>query len=1581
MGLRKWTIEVGGIERKYTKISYEKKLDMNSPTKFKAVIENTLDIKFMDTVVFKRNGIALWKGYVEDKDVEWDKNGNFLNLSGRDAAFIIWKKYLEDFSNYAQKTAGFFGQVSATELILFLMRCPHSDPCNVWDSVNGWTLQYPNNKEGWGLDASKLQCSAARTVMSSPSSGAGDPQYCKLRERGFGYRNSGNQWASSIMDAIGVSIPDTTWSTNGVSPWVNNVDYEHNNIKSNISYSGPDSGAVVSFDSPPENLPSVTPTGNITFTYGSNEIDGSGTNFLSFTEGDQISDGYYWYVIEEIDSDTLMYISSPYPYSTVTVAFDGNVSAQLSQINSLGIELWYKTDGSWDFWATAHYSVWIWVETQGMWEYLFDQTDGDVGVGGKGWTIREVDISKYIKTYEDLANVKIRVENESGANLSVYIGYMRLFLSYVSSGTQNGPNSILGSQDYFDISFPNQDIMGVYFESRMDNDSYPRNYEIVSQIGIKEIIGPATPRNPKAWTEYPSNTPRLVKNGGGSSPDVAFLFHAYSGEVTKNYQDWGASGLAEYDFVNSFTLNSSPTPSKDLHLATIFCASDTEGSRSQLDTNISAHFVALDIDSTYAFAGFVVHICIDSHYPSTTDSVPTVLQFDTQYFYEVKHVDGTVFIKIWSNAGTLYNKSFSYAYALRYLYDAQTWGATETYSESPIYTPLFPSTSPPEYGIDTDLTEAVANLGDWTQDQDYDGIHNPWTVYAFSNTTDKWIGIQAGPAELGSKAYSFRFNNLWSSGGILYTGGSITGGSITLKGRLYNGGSGHWDNVSIRVYVSIDGVNWKHNSGVDNVTFSSTDWTEQTLDLTDALMQIANPLPLVNLAGYWNVMVRLEFLGYSAGGDENHGGVEVCWMYWNSISGSGSWDNTGLNGDIQETSSQQAEIQLVPEVTNDGSKGGPYIDCVHSWNPVNIGNIRIRITKDDPDHGWAVSQVYVYGATEIRLRPYLGGVIYDDGSGRATVPPETAPVSPDPISGHYTGGPYIKNVIFEDSFSSPIGPVNIGRSRVLDALNFVVQQCYDQYYNVFEWWIDPDDNNTLHIKSLKGSDKSQTVFFEKANEPSGSDSHAKATNIKREKYVDDTVQRVYVVGEGEQKTQQEASVWVENEDAMDEIGTFYEEIDHEKSLAPDERGNPSVAQIIGEVYIKKNSTKRDQTVFKVSKDPYNTFDYTNPDDTSTYDIGDEVWVKDALTQSNESMRVENIGVEVDYTGEVVTIYCDYPRYRFEDEIQTIYAQLRKIGAVGVIKPDWTAQGIDQTQIDASAISAKSNFEKSAKNEESSQDKDIRTDEWSVEDESGNTPSSYEDYLADGTTKYQKATNSADFHGMQWNKTSSWMQLQGPSSDNSHTHTLRVAITQDDLGDILSLTLDRNPNMVLEVKIYEEHTDSPTWWADGDFFEAGLRGNVNASTEYTNPIGFWFHGVKQGEIVKLYAYYSLDGVTVVKKYIRDLNVGGKYGSGTALINPQKYRLEIVSNNTTTLPNGDIISNPQGTVIFNVYDLNTPDGSGEKNPTTVIGLFNGTDPASITVVPLWALISGTHGTSQRCQLYIYRYKTEWVRCLNP
>jgi len=1455
-----WTIEVGGTSRKYRTINFERKLittDSNSPTEFSARVEYSSDIDFMNRVEIKRYDSASdsttieWTGYVERRKILWDSGGRFLELGGRDASLILWKKYIEDFSNFTAGTAGFFGRVNAAELILFLLRSPYSDPVHNPDGTPSTT---PNNKEGWGIDSSKLTCNALAYDSYQDAyivAAVGDPQYTVLRKRGLGWQNSGVPFATLTLTVNG-SPSIHNWTTTGASPYLDNPDSENHHIKYTTGHDG--------------------------------------DNYATFDCQD-----------------------SP---------------ADLTTINSITLNTFFKIDGSWWWFNDAYFAVWIWVQSQSSWIMIFDQTYRYVGVGGIGWTPRTEDITKWITTKSDLDNIKIKIT--ASGSLSSYIGYTTLVISYARLGTQT-------TGDYFEVAFPTTETMGIYIESRMNDDSFPRHYEIVSLLGLAEIIGAGLqadfrlPRTSgtKAWTAVDPDT-RLVANGGTEN-NTAFLFHSYSKETTKNYQDYSAGGLGGgFFFENGFKVNSSPTPSGDAQLATIFCVSDTEGTRSQLDGG-SAKYVALDIDSTdntpvtqFKVRGKIVG-------SSTVTFVTGWMNVGTQYYFHVTFSGGNLTITIDDGSTVIYTNTWAYAYSLRYLYDALTWGATETFSESI-----------PPADIDTDEDDPVTQ-NSWTHTQDYSGHTNPWTYWLDSHVTDKYIGILCGPAEFGDPArfcYPFKFNPIKSLDGTPFTGGTISSATLKLRGQLWDGGSGHWTNASVRPYVSIDGGStWHYNGGAgpDQVSWSDTPWTDQTIDMMQALSHayygdyVHTSIPLENVGDEWKVVVRLEWSGASAGGDENHGGINICWQRW-TLSGMGTFDNTGYNGDIQFNSIEQVEQTLIPDTDNTGGTGGPYRDLIHSWQPVTLNNIRIRLTDDDATHSWTISQIYVYMTQPLKYRPYLDGL---------SDPTTTRPTP-------YAGGPYIKAVDILP-YATPVGPLNVSRQRLLDAINFVVQQCYETEYIPYEWWVDTDSDNTFYVSNQKGSDRSATVTFQTSEEHGG---------VTREQFINDTVQRVYVVGEGEQKTAQNASTWVEDTEGMDDVRTFYEDIDHEKNLTPDQKGNVGVAKLIGEVYIKKNYKRRDQIDVTVNKDDIDRTIYP-----IGYDVGDIVTIIDALTGITGTWRIFNIDKNIDSSGEVITLHLGYPRYRFEDEVANIYKQLKMIQLVGVLKPDWTAEGIEQAQVDASAIGPTSQFEASAKNEEADTNKDIRSPSWDCDP----VPSSsdYHDYDPANKDKGQYATTPTN--GMEWHiDGSNWMALLGcTSGGDTHLFPLRVAIIGDQAGDTLDIPMNQDPKTVFEIRYHnDEYGPDPKVWDAGDVFKLGIAGNNGVlQGNYTagNPtfqeanhlIGFYFFGYYTGATMNLFAMWSIDGVNVYSKFIRTLNYN------------HKYRLEIVTQSAS------------GIVMFNVYDIEGSQAD-EKNPVSVVAPLGATG-STITVKPLYMYICSRPATGKRAVLYLYRFTCEWIRVL--
>src|SRR3990170_1106421 len=144
-----YTVEIGGISRKYKKIpQYERQLKTNTVTSITLTVEYDTEnpINFWDAIEIKKNGVSEWKGFVEGKNITCDKDGIYYEITGRDNSVILWKKFNENFSNMHEGTNGFFGRVDSSELIKFFLRSPKSDPVS----------QYPNNKSGWGIDVSKI---------------------------------------------------------------------------------------------------------------------------------------------------------------------------------------------------------------------------------------------------------------------------------------------------------------------------------------------------------------------------------------------------------------------------------------------------------------------------------------------------------------------------------------------------------------------------------------------------------------------------------------------------------------------------------------------------------------------------------------------------------------------------------------------------------------------------------------------------------------------------------------------------------------------------------------------------------------------------------------------------------------------------------------------------------------------------------------------------------------------------------------------------------------------------------------------------------------------------------------------------------------------------------------------------------------------------------------------------------------------------------------------------------------------------------------------------------------------------------
>lgn len=440
-----WTISVGGIDRKYKQIDLNRKVRMDSPPEFAAIIEYADNVDFNDEVLIKRDGLIEWKGLIEDIEIDWDDIGRYLNIGGRDISLLIWRKYVENFANMIEGTGGFFGNVSASELIKFLLRTPRSD---LPTSVDGTTI-YPYNKEGWGIDTSRFN------NIDAENTAYGDINWTTLRKRGLGWRNSGDPYAvvTKVVDDVDGS---PTWETHGISPYLNIYDDD-------------------------------------------NYIHSSGIN--------QIAD----FSFEDLG---------------------GGENA--SSIYGCKLQIYYKPDTTYWTWINSDCWVYIWVASQGQWMYV-GNFGGRASPWSNPWREIEFDIFFALKTISDVNATKVRFVEKSGS-LRTFITYAALDIGYVGNGTQT-------ENEWVRLSFKDEEIMGIYVESRNSAEMYPRNYKITCNGAVENFAD--------YNKEDPNNHISLVG-------DDAIAFDSYQTETAYFYKDYGAgTPLEDFDETFSFEVDTS----------------------------------------------------------------------------------------------------------------------------------------------------------------------------------------------------------------------------------------------------------------------------------------------------------------------------------------------------------------------------------------------------------------------------------------------------------------------------------------------------------------------------------------------------------------------------------------------------------------------------------------------------------------------------------------------------------------------------------------------------------------------------------------------------------------------------------------------------------------------------------------------------------------------------------------------------------------------------------------------------------------------------------------------------------------
>lgn len=460
MTVKTYTLEIGGVERAYLTFNYEDKLDKATPSRFDATIKYYADIEYFDLVEIKCNGTTEWKGFLEDLEIDWKgSGGRKIFVGGRDNSIIVWKKWCENFSNFHEGTSGFFGRVNASKLLQFILRCPKSDLSP--------TL-YPFNKSGWGLDNSKLTCSA---IVASPNTRyqTGYPQNVVFRKNGYGWRNSGNVFNTAdthvdTVESIGA------WSHTGASPYID-TDTGLKYINSNGGRTNPDT-CIFTF----ENLSSI--------------------------------------------------------------------DATASSINRAILNVKWKPEAQFGWWALAETQIYLSPDAGTTWYNIGKLSGRNTFSNPTDWVTNSLDVSGIVTTVAEADAMKIKFVSDCGAYpLYTYISRAYISYSYAKNGNQQ-----IG--DEFDITFPDTEVMGIYFESRYDEDSYPRNYGLVNVGSAKDLY---------------SGFVEVDPNSHISKTTTHLDFDCYNNETAYTYKDNGVGGIGVYfDYYFRFKVVTDPVPTNGI---------------------------------------------------------------------------------------------------------------------------------------------------------------------------------------------------------------------------------------------------------------------------------------------------------------------------------------------------------------------------------------------------------------------------------------------------------------------------------------------------------------------------------------------------------------------------------------------------------------------------------------------------------------------------------------------------------------------------------------------------------------------------------------------------------------------------------------------------------------------------------------------------------------------------------------------------------------------------------------------------------------------------------------------------------
>jgi len=694
-----------------------------------------------------------------------------------------------------------------------------------------------------------------------------------------------------------------------------------------------------------------------------------------------------------------------------------------------------------------------------------------------------------------------------------------------------------------------------------------------------------------------------------------------------------------------------------------------------------------------------------------------------------------------------------------------------------------------------------------------------------------------------------------------------------------------------------------------------------------------------------------------------------------------------------------------PEVTLVTVTDNFYPDLLHSWCPQTISNIKIY-ADDNEDHGWEITQIYVYKTDPVKYRVvldsctaltdeykltfnsgsyvncgssdnglkvyhgsfapanYIGTLLdYDndkyewrvDVTGGAYIPQSSDAIwlyTTDGGSGTgsgvlsadapsvWSGGPYLylddANIdlsIFTQDELLMIGPTNIPKNRLLDILWDICVQVNDNY-TPFEWWItypsvgDPSRcMGDFHIGPRRGSDMSATVSFTTGVNMEG---------VKYQKSSRDTYQRCQLIGTGEGKNQDNcSSFWQNDQDAMDEIQGFFEDIITQKQVSGGRIAN-RYAKV--KLQLDASPKRKNAIICTIGRDTY---------ESGTYDVGDDVTITDILTKVNGNdtnvLRIWNSKISLDDNGEKVVLTVQAPYLDISNIWKDIYKQLKTLGVAGTIAQDWAGQGTQSDKVAADKLTTL--FSVTAQNEEIAPQNDDDP-MWEISAKTHNA-----DWKADSGNLSIWGGDDASTEGTIW--------VEAKYNTQYNTGGTKIALETTDI------TMDQDPKFTCSFKIYQ-----PTGkiWNTDDYVDFGMFHQGKAT-------GFLIRVVcSTTNEFKAYAIYCATEATDYELSLEEMIAAGKAKLLTNLTFNNKYKATI-----TVEYNGAQYGNPLPEVIISVVD---EEAESPISRNAVFTKFNSpsmvggaTSVFQSTVIrPIYIFASGKGANGFRCQMNFYNIKCE-------